>query len=80
MYIILSIPLTFYPSFENSLVDQLNYNGFHRMRKSFDAVILEQKIVKQKFHLVVDAGCGTGLAGEVVRRCSNSWILIQMIS
>lgn len=72
--------LTRRPSFENSLVDQLNYNGFHRMRSLFDEVISKEKDVRQNFHLVVDAGCGTGLAGEVVRNTFNFMILIQMIS
>jgi hypothetical protein len=53
-------------SFENSLVEELKYNGFHRMRKLFDQVMSKEKEANQKFKLVVDAGCGTGLAGEVV--------------
>lgn len=57
-------------SFEHSLVDELRYNGFHRMRILFDHAMLQEgtknKYDKKMFPLVVDAGCGTGLAGEVV--------------
>ena len=48
-------------------MDELDYNGFHRMRRRFDHVMLTEKDENHKFELVVDAGCGTGLAGEVVR-------------
>ncbi|KAL7485585.1 hypothetical protein ACHAW6_011174 [Cyclotella cf. meneghiniana] len=65
-------------SFENSLVDQLNYNGFHRMRRSFEPVVLKEKGEKHKFQLVVDAGCGTGLAGEVFRNISHTLIGVDI--
>jgi hypothetical protein len=55
------------PTFEHSLVDELGYNGFQRMRGGFDrAMKAEGRRSDRKFKLVVDAGCGTGLAGEVV--------------
>ncbi|KAL3791603.1 hypothetical protein HJC23_012193 [Cyclotella cryptica] len=65
-------------SFENSLVDQLNYNGFHRMRRRFDHVMLKEKGENHKFQLVVDAGCGTGLAGEVFRNISDTLIGVDI--
>lgn len=58
--------LTYLLSFENSLVGELNYNGFYRMRRIFDKVLEQEKLSNHKFQLVLDIGCGTGLAGEVV--------------
>ena len=53
--------------FEHSLVDELGYDGFHRMRGGFDrAMVLDGRSKENLFELVVDAGCGTGLSGEVV--------------
>jgi predicted TPR repeat methyltransferase len=53
-------------SFEHSLVEELGYNGFKKLRKAFDnALGGEEKV--PKFDLVIDAGCGTGLVGEQVR-------------
>jgi len=53
--------------FEHSLVDELGYDGFHRMRSGFDrAMVLDGRSKENLFDLVVDAGCGTGLSGEVV--------------
>lgn len=54
------------PTFEHSLVDELGYDGFHRMRRGFDRAMLSEGKSAEKFALVLDAGCGTGLAGEVV--------------
>jgi tetratricopeptide (TPR) repeat protein len=54
-------------SFEGSLVDELKYNGFHRMRRVFDRVMVQEKLGDdKKFELVLDVGCGTGLAGVEV--------------
>ncbi len=57
-------------SFEYSLVQELRYNGFHRMRQGFDRALQKEggdEIYNNKmFPVVLDAGCGTGLAGEVV--------------
>jgi predicted TPR repeat methyltransferase len=54
------------------------------MRSGFDRAMQQEKGVdsdKILFPLVVDAGCGTGLAGEVVRRCIDvaSNLLIKFI-
>jgi predicted TPR repeat methyltransferase len=53
-------------SFEHSLVQELGYTGYERLRRGFDRAFGGQESVP-KFSLVVDAGCGTGLVGEQVR-------------
>lgn len=53
-------------SFEHSLVDELGYNGFERLRIGFDRAFGGRENVPN-FKLVIDAGCGTGLVGEQVR-------------
>jgi len=57
------------PTFEHSLVQELGYNGFQRMREGFDRAMLAEGKGDIQFPLVIDAGCGTGLAGEVVSQC-----------
>jgi hypothetical protein len=52
-------------SFERSLVQELGYNGYERLRLGFDKAFGGQDSVPT-FPLVVDAGCGTGLVGEQV--------------
>lgn len=54
-------------SFEHSLVKELGYNGYERLRRGFDRAFGGEKKVPT-FSLVVDAGCGTGLVGEQVSR------------
>ena len=54
------------PTFEESLVDELGYNAFDRMRQGFDRAMVSEELSEKVFPLVLDAGCGTGLAGEVV--------------
>ncbi len=51
-------------SFEHSLVEELGYTGFQKLRKAFDKAFGDNTI--PTFDLVVDAGCGTGLVGEQV--------------
>ena len=53
-------------SFEHSLVQELGYDGYARLRRGFDRAFGGQELVP-KFPLVIDAGCGTGLVGEQVR-------------
>jgi predicted TPR repeat methyltransferase len=53
-------------SFEHSLVQELGYTGYERLRRGFDRAFGGQDKVPT-FSLVVDAGCGTGLVGEQVR-------------
>jgi hypothetical protein len=52
-------------SFEHSLVQELGYNGYERLRRGFDRAFGGSEFVP-KFTLVIDAGCGTGLVGEQV--------------
>jgi predicted TPR repeat methyltransferase len=59
-------------------VEELNYNGFHRMRRKFDSVMLKEKGENHKFNVVVDAGCGTGLAGVEFRNISSTLIGIDI--
>ena len=51
-------------SFEHSLVEELSYTGFERLRRGFDRAFGGEV---PTFSVVVDAGCGTGLVGEQVR-------------
>ena len=44
---------------------ELGYTGYERLRRGFDRAFGGQDKVP-KFPLVIDAGCGTGLAGEQV--------------
>lgn len=53
------------PSFEHSLVQELGYTGYERLRKAFDRAFDQKPPV---FGKVLDAGCGTGLVGEQVRK------------
>jgi len=53
-------------NFEHSLVEELGYDGYARLRRGFDRAFGGEANVP-KFHVVVDAGCGTGLVGEQVR-------------
>ena len=44
------------------------------MRGGFDrAMVLEGRMEENQFELVVDAGCGTGLSGEVVSVLSHMY-------
>ncbi|KAL7549878.1 hypothetical protein ACHAWF_013135 [Thalassiosira exigua] len=66
------------PTFEHSLVQDLGYNGFHRMRSGFDRAMASEGLSDKKFPLVVDAGCGTGLAGEVFQNISQTTIGVDL--
>ena len=50
-------------SFEHSLVQELGYDGYERLRRGFERAFGGQEKVPT-FSLVIDAGCGTGLVGE----------------
>jgi predicted TPR repeat methyltransferase len=57
-------------SFEHSLVNELGYNGYERLRRAFNKAfggVENVPIFKQ----VVDAGCGTGLVGAEFRNISQ---------
>lgn len=64
-------------NFEHSLVDELGYNGFERLRQGFDRVFGGSDEVPM-FDLVVDAGSGTGLAGEQFRSVSKTLIGVDL--
>ena len=63
-------------SFEHSLVDELGYNGYERLRRGFNRAYGGEENVPT-FQVVVDAGCGTGLVGEQVRMTSCSQLKVQ---
>ena len=65
--------------FEHSLVDELGYNAFDRMRRGFDRAMKSKGHGdRNSFPLVVDAGCGTGLAGEVFRNISQTLVGVDL--
>jgi len=53
-------------NFEHSLVQELGYDGYARLRRGFDRAFGGQELVPE-FGTVIDAGSGTGLVGEQVR-------------
>jgi predicted TPR repeat methyltransferase len=55
-------------NFEHSLVHDLGYTGYERLRRGFDRAFNGNPPL---FAKVVDAGCGTGLAGEQFRNVSQ---------
>lgn len=54
-------------NFEHSLVEELGYDGYARLRRGFDRAHLGSNQATPTFGVVLDAGCGTGLVGEQVR-------------
>jgi predicted TPR repeat methyltransferase len=65
-------------NFEHSLVQELQYTGFERLRRGFDRAFLLQNKTVPHFDVVVDAGCGTGLVGEQFRNVSNILIGVDL--
>lgn len=65
------------PNFEQSLVSELGYNGYERLRQGFDRAFGGGGNVPM-FRLVVDAGCGTGLAGEQFRNISEHLVGVDL--
>jgi predicted TPR repeat methyltransferase/Tfp pilus assembly protein PilF len=64
-------------NFEHSLVDELGYNGFERLRRGFDRAFGERENVPT-FKLTIDAGCGTGLVGEQFRNVSEYLVGVDL--
>jgi predicted TPR repeat methyltransferase len=62
-------------SFEHSLVEELRYNGYQRLRRAFDRAF---RMEPPTFEVVVDAGCGTGLVGEQFRNISTYLIGVDL--
>eukprot|EP00525_Craspedostauros_australis_P008601 CAMPEP_0198133792 /NCGR_PEP_ID=MMETSP1442-20131203/59749_1 /TAXON_ID= /ORGANISM="Craspedostauros australis, Strain CCMP3328" /LENGTH=438 /DNA_ID=CAMNT_0043794925 /DNA_START=22 /DNA_END=1338 /DNA_ORIENTATION=+ len=65
-------------NFEHSLVDELGYSGYERLRRGFDRALKSTGADEQKYRLVVDAGCGTGLVGEQFRNISDTLIGVDL--
>lgn len=63
-------------NFEHSLVKELGYDGFQRLRKAFDKALEGEDI--SSFKTVVDAGCGTGLVGEQFRNVSDYLVGVDL--
>lgn len=65
-------------SFEHSLVEELQYTGYERLRRGFDRSGVKGSEDATLFDLVVDAGCGTGLVGEQFRNVSRTLIGVDL--
>jgi predicted TPR repeat methyltransferase len=66
-------------NFEHSLVEDLKYDGFQRLRRAFnEAFDGEGEIGVPSFELVIDAGCGTGLVGEQFRNISHTLVGVDL--
>jgi predicted TPR repeat methyltransferase len=62
-------------NFEHSLVNELGYNGYERLRRAFDRAFGGSPPVFQR---VVDAGCGTGLVGAEFRNVSRALVGVDL--
>ncbi|KAL7569844.1 hypothetical protein ACA910_008513 [Epithemia clementina (nom. ined.)] len=81
-------------NFEHSLVDELHYTGFERLRRGFDRALMKvfhtttadasttisRTASAKSFAKVLDAGCGTGLVGEQFRNISDILIGVDLSS
>lgn len=75
-------------NFEHSLVQELGYTGYERLRRGFDRAFVKLAAAGGSmgspesptpvFDLVVDAGCGTGLVGEQFRNVSKTLIGVDL--
>lgn len=66
-------------SFEHSLVEELKYTGFERIRRVFNRAFQnDESKIPQQLPVVVDAGCGTGLVGEQFRNVSSYLIGVDL--
>lgn len=64
-------------NFEHSLVEELGYDGYARLRRGFDRALGGREFVPT-FFSVIDAGCGTGLVGEQFRNISTHLIGVDL--
>mmetsp|Transcript_17991 Transcript_17991/g.41479 ORF Transcript_17991/g.41479 Transcript_17991/m.41479 type:complete len:498 (-) Transcript_17991:28-1521(-) len=64
-------------NFEHSLVEELGYDGYARLRRGFDRAFGGRESVPI-FSSVIDAGCGTGLVGEQFRNISSHMIGVDL--
>ncbi len=65
-------------SFEKSLVTDLKYDGYKRLRNAFNRAFGGSNI--PSFELVIDAGCGTGLVGAEFRNISSYLVGVDLSS
>ena len=65
-------------NFEHSLVEELGYNGYERLRWGFDRFMTTIDRKDEVMDFVVDAGCGTGLVGEQFRNVSKTLIGVDL--
>jgi len=66
-------------NFEHSLVEDLGYDGYARLRRGFDRAFGgRDSLPTTSFSKVVDAGCGTGLVGEQFRNISSHLIGVDL--
>ena len=67
-------------NFEHSLVEELGYDGYARLRRAFDKGMASEGIDvhTHNFDTVLDAGCGTGLVGEQFRNVSSHLIGVDL--
>lgn len=65
-------------NFEHSLVQELGYNGYERLRRGYDRFMTRLNRRNEVVDLVVDAGCGTGLVGEQFRNVSQRLIGVDL--
>jgi predicted TPR repeat methyltransferase len=64
-------------NFEHSLVNELGYTGYERLRRGFDRAFVGEASLPS-FAKVVDAGCGTGLVGAEFRNVSQLLIGVDL--
>mmetsp|Transcript_111659 Transcript_111659/g.228589 ORF Transcript_111659/g.228589 Transcript_111659/m.228589 type:complete len:419 (+) Transcript_111659:109-1365(+) len=64
-------------NFEHSLVEELGYDGYARLRRGFDRAFGGRENLPT-FSTVLDAGCGTGLVGEQFRNISSHLIGVDL--
>jgi predicted TPR repeat methyltransferase len=64
-------------NFEHSLVKDLGYTGYERLRNGFDRAMVNIGETKP-LSLVIDAGCGTGLVGEQFRNISKVLVGVDL--
>lgn len=73
-------------NFEHSLVQDLGYDGYERLRRAFDRgmkgvgvdTTSSSTTSSTMFDVVLDAGCGTGLVGEQFRNISSHLIGVDL--
>ncbi len=75
-------------NFESSLVKDLGYDGYERLRRAFDRGMKTVGVdtsgtgtgtsTGTTFDVVLDAGCGTGLVGEQFRNVSSHLIGVDL--